>query len=62
MHKIWSDFKEKNCCRRVVKVERGKWRNENKIWVRSSWIKRKEREKRRERRKREERKRGERKK
>jgi hypothetical protein len=23
IHKIWSDLKEKECCRRVVNVERG---------------------------------------
>jgi hypothetical protein len=39
MHKIWSDLKEKECCRRVVNVEKGKWRNGNKIGIRSSWIK-----------------------
>jgi hypothetical protein len=45
IHKIWSDLKEKKCYRRVVNVERGKWRNGNKIGMRSSWIK-KERQKR----------------
>jgi hypothetical protein len=52
-HKIWSDLKEKECRRRVVNVEKEKWRNENKIGMRSSWMKR-ERE-RRERGKKEER-------
>jgi hypothetical protein len=47
IHKIWSNLKEKECCRRVVNVERGKWRNVNKIGIRSSWMReRKEREKR----------------
>jgi hypothetical protein len=36
---IWSDLKEKECCRKVVNVERGKWRNEIKIGMRSSWMK-----------------------
>jgi hypothetical protein len=39
IHKIWSDLKEKECCRRVVNVERKKWRNGNKIAMRSSWMK-----------------------
>jgi hypothetical protein len=39
IHKIWSDLKEKECCRRVVNVEREKWRNGNKIEMRSSWMK-----------------------
>jgi hypothetical protein len=39
IHKIWSDLKEKECCKRVVNVERRKWRMENKIEIRSSWIK-----------------------
>jgi hypothetical protein len=39
IHKIWLDLKEKECCRRLVNVEREKWRNENKIGMRSSWIK-----------------------
>jgi hypothetical protein len=39
IHKICSDLKEKECCKRVVNVERGKWRNGNKIGIRSSWIK-----------------------
>jgi hypothetical protein len=29
IHKIWSDLKEKKCCRRIVNVEREKWRNGN---------------------------------
>jgi hypothetical protein len=37
--KIWSDLKEKECCRRIVNVESGKRRNGNKIEIRSSWIK-----------------------
>jgi hypothetical protein len=41
IHKIWSDLKEKECCRSVVNVKRGKWRNVNKIGIRSSWIKKK---------------------
>jgi hypothetical protein len=36
MHKIWSDLKAKESCRRLVNVERGKWRNENKIGMKSS--------------------------
>jgi hypothetical protein len=36
IHKIWSDLKEKECCRRVVNIERRKWRNRNKIGMRSS--------------------------
>jgi hypothetical protein len=36
IHKIWSDLKEKEYCRRIVNVERGKWRNKNKIGMRSS--------------------------
>jgi hypothetical protein len=39
MHKIWSDLKEKECSRRIVKVDRGRWRNGNKIGMRSSSIK-----------------------
>jgi hypothetical protein len=39
IHKIWSDLKEKECCRRVVNVERGKWINGSKIGMISSWIK-----------------------
>jgi hypothetical protein len=39
IHKIWSDLKEKECYGRVVNAERGKWRNGNKIGMRSSWIK-----------------------
>jgi hypothetical protein len=31
MHKLWADLKEKECCERVVDVEKGKWRNGNKI-------------------------------
>jgi hypothetical protein len=38
IHEIWSDLKEKKCCRKVVNVERGKWRN-GKIEMRSSWMK-----------------------
>jgi hypothetical protein len=41
IHKIWSDLKGNEYFRRVVNVEREKWRNENKIWMRSSWIKKK---------------------
>jgi hypothetical protein len=29
IHKIWSDLKEKECCRRIVNIEREKWRNGN---------------------------------
>jgi hypothetical protein len=38
IHKSWSDLKEKECCRRLVNVERErqKWRNGNKIGMRSS--------------------------
>jgi hypothetical protein len=36
IHKIWSDLKEKEFCRTVVNVERGKWRNKNKIGMQSS--------------------------
>jgi hypothetical protein len=36
IHKIWPNLKEKECCRRVVNVERRKWRNENKIGMKSS--------------------------
>jgi hypothetical protein len=39
IHKIWSDLKEKECCKRVANVEREKWRNGNKIGMRSSWMK-----------------------
>jgi hypothetical protein len=39
IHKIWSDLKEKECCRMVVNVERGNCRNGNKIGIRSSWTK-----------------------
>jgi hypothetical protein len=39
IHKIWSDLKEKECCRRVVNVKRGKWRNGNKIRISSSQMK-----------------------
>jgi hypothetical protein len=39
IHKIWSDLKEKECCRRALNVERGKWKNGNKIGMRSSWMK-----------------------
>jgi hypothetical protein len=46
IHKIWSELKEKECCTRVVNVERRKWRNGNKIGMRSSWMKlREEKEK-----------------
>jgi hypothetical protein len=38
-HKIWYDLKEKECCRRVVNEEKGKWRNGNKIGMRTSWMK-----------------------
>jgi hypothetical protein len=27
IHNIWSDLKEKECCKMIVNVERGKWRN-----------------------------------
>jgi hypothetical protein len=43
IHKIWSDLKEKECCRMVVNVERVNWRNGNKIGIRSSWIKKERR-------------------
>jgi hypothetical protein len=36
MYKIWSDLKEKKCYRRVINVERGKWKNKNKIGIKSS--------------------------
>jgi hypothetical protein len=36
IHKIFPDLEEKEYCRRVVNVERGKWRNGNKIGMRSS--------------------------
>jgi hypothetical protein len=39
IHKIWSDLEEKESCRRVVNVKRGKWRYGNKIGMRSSWMK-----------------------
>jgi hypothetical protein len=44
IHKIWSDLKEKECHKRVVIVERGKWKNGNKVGIRSSWIKKKKNE------------------
>jgi hypothetical protein len=39
IHKIWSNLKEKECCRRVVNVKREKCRNGNEIGMRSSWMK-----------------------
>jgi hypothetical protein len=39
IHKVWSDLKEKECCKRVVNVERGKWRDGNKMEIRFSWMK-----------------------
>jgi hypothetical protein len=39
IHNICSDLKEKECCRRLVNVGREKWRNENKIGMRASWMK-----------------------
>jgi hypothetical protein len=48
IYKIWSDLKEKDCCRRAVNIERGKWGNGNKIAMRPSWMKQGEREKERE--------------
>jgi hypothetical protein len=51
IHKIWSDLKEKEYCRSVVNIEKGKWRNGNKIEIRSSWMKRGEGEREREKKK-----------
>jgi hypothetical protein len=39
IHQIWPDLKEKEYCRRAVNVERGKWRNGNKIGMRTSRMK-----------------------
>jgi hypothetical protein len=38
IHKIWSDLREKEFCRRFVNVEREKWRIGNKTGMRSSWM------------------------
>jgi hypothetical protein len=45
IHKVWCDLRDKEYCKRVVNVERGKWRNGNKIGIKPSWIKKKRKKK-----------------